>query len=169
MTARNGAAMSMVWSAWAMAMQKADPHTSDNLVFGRMPGGSPELGVWLLAIPANLAPEHWKEAKQLVLYATSREQMQLAAAEGNPPPRRTVLGNSQNFPTFASQLESLVSARPRPRTRRWEQIEDSLGECLIREIAGLADARQCMSEACKASHGHDGQSCPGDPGSHGKQ
>jgi multiple sugar transport system substrate-binding protein len=160
MTSEHGAAMSIVWSAWAMAMQTADAHLNENVSFVPMPGGQPELGVWLLAIPNNLAAGHWKEAKDLVLYATSREQIRLAATEGNPPPRRSVLASSEgSLPTFGLQLESLQSARPRPRTRYWQQIEDSLGSCLIREIGGISDAKECMSKACVAGHPDSKQAC----------
>src|SRR5262249_21159889 len=61
---------------------------------GPMPGdpksdAKPELGVWLLAIPKTSAMQD--EAEEFIKYATSYEQMLIAAVDGNPPPRRSVL------------------------------------------------------------------------------
>src|SRR5262249_20168715 len=96
--AEGRASMGIVWSAWAMSLrriQAAQPKEArQTLKCGLMPGdpesgGTPELGVWLLAIPKTSAMHD--EAEEFIKYATSYEQMLIAAVEGNPPPRRSVL------------------------------------------------------------------------------
>jgi hypothetical protein len=105
------ASMGIVWSAWAMSLiniqntrdslqdqrnsqgqQNAQAeHKRPTLKCGEMPGRKPELGVWMLAIPITSAMK--KEAEEFIKYATSREQLLIAAAQGNPPPRKSVLKN----------------------------------------------------------------------------
>lgn len=105
------ASMGIVWSAWAMSLiniqntrdalqdqrdsqdqQNAQTeHKRPTLKCAGMPGGKPELGVWLLAIP--MTSTRANEAEEFIKYATSREQLLIAAAQGNPPPRKSVLKN----------------------------------------------------------------------------
>ncbi len=126
---RGTATASIAWSAWAMAM---DSRARDQLEFSQLPKGmSPELGVWLLAIPANSSRRG--RAQEFLSYVTTEEALVTAARYGNPPPRKSVFENPEYrkvVPIHDEQLESLSNARPRPRAKSWRQVEAVLGRCL---------------------------------------
>jgi multiple sugar transport system substrate-binding protein len=131
--ARSKASMSILWSAWAMAMANLPgPYSfKDDLQFVDMPGGNPVLGAWLLAIPSNSRRKI--AAKEFLTFATEASQIRAAAHAGNPPPLTAVLKDEElrrKFPSFPAQLASLEKARPRPRTRYWRDIEATMGDCL---------------------------------------
>jgi ABC-type glycerol-3-phosphate transport system substrate-binding protein len=132
---RGTASASIAWSAWAMAMERRAPKqfTFSDLPIGDLKNGKnlPELGVWLLAIPANTS--HREDAQNFVSFATSPGALLLAAKRGNPPPLEAVFADPEYrkaVPFHEAQLESLRTARPRPRTRAWKQVETVLGRCL---------------------------------------
>jgi len=133
--ANGQATMSIVWSAWAMAMARLpEPQRARLLAeveFGQIPGSQPELGAWLLAIPGNA--RYQAEASAFIAYATGNVQLRQAAEIGNPPPVMSVLQDKElqkRFPSFNAQLISLKNARPRPRTPHWASVEQVLGRCL---------------------------------------
>jgi multiple sugar transport system substrate-binding protein len=144
---RGSATASIVWSAWAMAM---DTHARGQLEFTGLPEeGTPELGVWLLTIPAN--SNRRKDAQKFLDFATTYDALLTAARHGNPPPRTDVL-ESQTYRELVSfsdkQLESLSKARPRPRTRYWKQVETVLGRCLSNIYESPeADANRILENA----------------------
>src|SRR5262249_27261438 len=127
------AVMSINWPAWIAAMD--DPSKSrvaGKVGFIPMPGekvpGVGELGTWLIAGPAG--SKHTSDAFDFLFWATDAPQMKLAAERGNPPTRRSVFQSAdliEKFPAFPAQLASLESARPRPRTKLWNEIENSFG------------------------------------------
>lgn len=154
------ASMGIVWSAWAMMLKNLEysNHTNE-LCFADVPGGPPELGTWLLAIPFN---SHQPDlAEDFIRFATSKDQITLAATEGNPPPRKSVL-NLLNLNVteaqqqilekyrelFSVQLRSLERARPRPRTPHWKEIEGLLGKELANLIAGEIQPEEAV---CKVN------------------
>ena len=125
-----------------------------------MPGGKPMLGIWSLAIPKKSTNK--KVARDFVMFATSKDQIRKAVADGNPPPRedvlRDVLENDapenrelrERYPWLATQLESLEKAVPRPRSQSWNTVESALGDCLttlIVQHGKLEQAAQCVEEA----------------------
>jgi multiple sugar transport system substrate-binding protein len=125
---RGTATSSIVWSAWAMAMERRVP---GQLNFSELPDMKPELGVWLLTIPANSS--HHDEAKLFLKTATTKEAFLEAAKHGNPPPRKSVFQDPayKDAVSFSDkQLASLDQARARPRTKYWKQVETVLGRCL---------------------------------------
>ena len=146
------AAMSINWPAWIAAMD--DPAKSKvvgKIGFIPVPGeresGVGELGAWLLAVPS--ASKHSADAFDFLFWATDAEQMKKAAERGNPPTRRSVfeafdlISKHRAFPV---QFASLESARPRPRTRQWNEIENAFGIYLSKanagtHAAGRGDAR----------------------------
>jgi len=111
-----------------------------NLQFGKVPG-TPVVGAWLLAVPANREASQQKLAKGFAAFATSGEQLNLAAAEGNPPPRRSVMAarsfGAQYPRSFEAQRQSLEEAMPRPRRPDWKQVELRIGNCLADLSSGL--------------------------------
>lgn len=70
---RGEASMSIIWSAWIMAMTRARADTAalqSHLYVAEVPGGQPAMGAWLLGIPKGSQNESL--AKKFLLFATVR-------------------------------------------------------------------------------------------------
>jgi multiple sugar transport system substrate-binding protein len=147
------AAMSINWPAWIAAMD--DPSKSKvvgKIEFAPMPSarttGIAELGAWLLATPAGSA--HHDAALDFMYWATDPAQMTQAAMRGNPPTRRSVFQSAdliRKFRAFPAQLDALESARPRPRTTQWNEIENAFGVSLSQANSGAATPEAAMQQA----------------------
>ena len=147
------AAMSINWPAWIAAMD--DPGRSKvvgEIAFAPMPSarhqGVAELGAWLLAIPA--ASRNKDRAAEFLFWATSVDQMKRAVLRGTPPTRRSVFLDPRLralFRAFPAQLASLESARPRPRTPLWNEIENAFGIYLSRANSGSISPEEAMRRA----------------------
>jgi multiple sugar transport system substrate-binding protein len=147
------AAMSVNWPAWIAAMD--DPSKSrvtGKIEFIPMPSGRApgvgELGTWLLAAPAGST--HASDAFDFIFWASDAAQMTQAAAKGNPPTRRSVFQSPElapKFRAFPAQLASLESARPRPRTKQWNEIENAFGVYLSKANAGAIEPAQALRNA----------------------
>jgi len=147
------AAMSINWPAWIAAMD--DPAKSKvvgKIAFAPMPSGRApgvgELGSWLVGVPA--ASKHSADAFDFIFWATDAPQMKQAALRGNPPTRRSVFQSPDliaRFRAFPVQLASLESARPRPRTAKWNEIENTFGIYLSKANAGAIDPAEAMRNA----------------------
>jgi hypothetical protein len=157
-----------------------------------MPGGIQELGVWLLAIPSTARMQD--EAEEFIRYATSREQLLIAAIDGNPPPRVSILRElaapeerrvpdasspeglradndrkkHQEFVTviesqlrqeygdlFMSQYQSVATARPRPRSGCWRDMESILAKYVEPLILADYKRERLRSKAFEAVNGAD--------------
>ena len=164
------AAMSINWPAWIAAMD--DPAKSKvvgKIGFSPMPSGREpgvgELGSWLIAVSA--ASRHTADAFDFLYWATDAAQMKEAALRGNPPTRRSVFQAPDliaKFRAFPAQLASLESARPRPRTPEWNEIENSFGIYLSQANAGAMDPAAAMRAASdaisKIVEGHEAATHP---------
>lgn len=147
------AAMSINWPAWIAAMDNpAKSRVVGRIAYATMPGakrpGQAELGSWLLAIPA--ASHNQEHARQFIGWATGRQSMKEAALRGNPPTRRQVFEDPElvkRFRSFPAQFESLSTARPRPRTPLWNEIENAFGIALSKANAGSLTAAAAMAQA----------------------
>jgi multiple sugar transport system substrate-binding protein len=149
------AVMSINWPAWISAMD--DPAKSkvvDKIDFLPMPGernpGVGELGTWLIAVPS--ASRHSADAFEFLYWATAPEQQKQAALRGNPPTRRSVFQATEltsMFRSFPAQLAALEKARPRPRTKLWNEIENTFGIYLSKANAGAMDPADAMHAASK--------------------
>ena len=149
------AVMSINWPAWIAAMD--DPSKSKvvgKIGFLPMPGervkGVGELGAWLLAVPA--ASRHTADAFDFIYWSTEVPQMKQAALRGNPPTRRSVFESPDliaKFRALPAQLASLESARPRPRTPLWNEIENAFGIYLSKANAGAMDPAAAMHDAAR--------------------
>jgi multiple sugar transport system substrate-binding protein len=149
------AAMSINWPAWIAAMD--DPSKSkvvSRISFAPMPAGRApgvgELGSWLVAVPA--ASKHSADAFDFIFWATEAPQLKQAALRGNPPTRRSVFQSPDliaKFRAFPVQLASLESARPRPRTPQWNEIENAFGIYLSKANAGAIDPAEAMRSAVR--------------------
>ena len=150
---QSSAVMSINWPAWIAAMD--DPSKSKvtgKIEFTSMPGerapGVGELGTWLVAVPT--ASTHAADAFDFIYWATEAPQMKQAALRGNPPTRRSVFQSSDlvaKFRAFPVQLAALESARPRPRTKLWNEIENTFGIYLSKANAGAMDPAAAMRAA----------------------
>lgn len=149
------AAMSINWPAWISAMD--DPQRSKvagQIEFRTVPSaraqGVGELGVWLLAVPA--ASRNQALAFEFLSWATDAVQMKKAALRGNPPTRRSLFQDAdlrKSFRAYPAQLASLESARPRPRTPLWNEIENALGIALSEANTGSVTPEQALAQAQK--------------------
>ena len=147
------AVMSINWPAWVPAVD--DPSKSrvvGKIAFAPIPGeknsGVAEIGNWLLAIPrGSRNPER---AFDFLLWATSAEQMKISALRGNPPTRLSVFQDPElleQYRSYPVQLQSLRSSRPRPRTPRWNEVENAFGVYLSKANAGELSAAEAMQRA----------------------
>jgi multiple sugar transport system substrate-binding protein len=147
------AAMSINWPSWIAAMD--DPSKSKipgKIEFAQMPSarlpGVAELGSWLLAVPA--ASPNRANAFDFIYWATDAPQLTQAALRGNPPTRRSVFlsPDLQNkFRAFPAQLAALEGARPRPRTKQWNEIENAFGVALSQANSGATSPEAAMQQA----------------------
>ncbi len=147
------AAMSINWPAWISAF--SDPAKSKvigKMEFAVMPGadrpGRAEIGNWLIAIPRDA--KNRELAFDFLLWATSPEQMKRSALRGNPPTRRSVFTDAEllaKFPSYPSQLRSLESSKPRPRTPLWNEIENTFGIFLSKANSGELTPEDAMNQA----------------------
>jgi multiple sugar transport system substrate-binding protein len=162
------AAMAINWPAWISAF--SDPAKSKvigKMAFTTMPGkgglavistgtggqvddqaGRAEIGNWLVAIPKG--SQHQQAAFDFIAWATAPEQMKKSALIGNPPTRRSVFNDAEliaKFPSYPAQLKSLETAKPRPRTPLWNEIENVFGIYLSRANSGELSAEEAMNQA----------------------
>ena len=147
------AAMSINWPAWISSMDNPQKSKVVGKVdFAPMPGakraGTPELGSWLLAVPA--ASKNTELAAQFILWVTAKPQLRKAAFLGNPPTRRSVFKDEDliaKYRSYPAQLTSLERARPRPRTPVWNEIENTFGLYLSKANAGSMAPEEALRRA----------------------
>jgi multiple sugar transport system substrate-binding protein len=147
------AVMSINWPAWITAMD--DPARSKivgKIAFAQMPSarrkGVAELGSWLLGIPAG--SKNKQRAVEFLYWATAAAQMRRAASRGNPPTRRSVFLDPElraRFRAFPAQLASLETARPRPRTPLWNEIENAFGIRISQANSGSITPEEALQRA----------------------
>jgi multiple sugar transport system substrate-binding protein len=147
------AAMSINWPAWISSF--SDPAKSKvlgKIQFATLPGarkaGQAEIGNWLIAIPRHSA--NVEAAMDFLLWATTAEQMKRSALRGNPPTRRSLFRDPElvaKFPAYPVQLRSLESSRPRPRTPKWNEIENAFGIFLSKANSGELSPAEAMNQA----------------------
>jgi multiple sugar transport system substrate-binding protein len=151
----SSAVMSINWPAWIAAMDDVSKSkVIGKIGFAPMPSararGVGELGTWLVAVPA--ASKHSADAFDFIFWATDAPQLKQAVLRGNPPTRRSVFQSPDliaKFRAFPVQLTSLESARPRPRTPQWNEIENAFGIYLSRANADALDPAEAMHDAAR--------------------
>jgi multiple sugar transport system substrate-binding protein len=77
-------------------------------------------------------------------------QMKQAALRGNPPTRRSVFTDPElraRFRAFPAQLASLDTARPRPRTPLWNEIENAFGIRISQANSGSITPEEALQRA----------------------
>jgi multiple sugar transport system substrate-binding protein len=147
------AAMSINWPAWVLAMD--DPAKSrvvGKIAFAPVPGerepGRSALGNWLLGIPSG--SKNIDAAFAFLRWATDATQMRKAAERGCPPTRRSVFQDAElvrRFRAFPVQLQALETARPRPRTPHWNEIENVFGVYISKANAGSSSVAEALARA----------------------
>jgi multiple sugar transport system substrate-binding protein len=147
------AAMSINWPAWISAF--SDPARSKvigKIEFTTLPGarkpGQAEIGNWLIAIPRY--SQNAETAMDFLLWATTADQMKRSALRGNPPTRKSLFRDAElvaKFPAYPAQFRSLESSRPRPRTPRWNEIENAFGIFLSKANSGELSPAEAMNQA----------------------
>ena len=147
------AAISINWPVWISAF--SDPSKSKvigKIEFTTLPGarkpGQAEIGNWLIAIPRD--SQKADAAISFLLWATNAEQMKRSAQRGNPPTRKSLFQDPElvaKFPAYPAQFRSLESSRPRPRTSRWNVIENVFGIFLSKANSGELSPADAMNQA----------------------
>ena len=147
------AAMSINWPAWISAMD--DPSKSrvvGKIAFAPLPGqrepGRAAMGNWLLGIPAG--SKNIDAAFAFLRWASDPPQMRAAAERGCPPTRRSVFQDTdlvRRFRAFPVQLQSLETARPRPRSPHWNEIENVFGVYVSKANAGSISVADALARA----------------------
>ena len=147
------AAMSINWPAWIGPMD--DPAKSKvvgKVEFTPIPAqirkGQAELGTWLVAIPS--ASRQKDLAFEFIRWATEAPQMKIAARRGNPPTRTSVFEDAElrkQFRAYPVQKASLESAKPRPRTALWNEIENVFGIYLSKANSGSMTPEESLKQA----------------------
>ena len=147
------AAMSINWPAWISSFN--DPAKSKvigKIEFATLPSGQKqgqaEIGNWLIAVPRD--SRNAADAMDFLLWATSAEQMKKSAQRGNPPTRKSLFQDAElvaKNPAYPSQLRSLESSRPRPRTPYWNEIENAFGIFLSKANSGDLSTTDAMNQA----------------------
>jgi len=150
---QGSAAMSINWPAWISSFSDATKSkVIGKMAFTTLPGatktGQAEIGNWLIAIPKD--SRNAEAAMDFLLWATSAEQMKLSAQRGNPPTRKSLFQDKElvsKFPSYPAQFKSLESARPRPRTPQWNEIENAFGIYLSKANSGELSPEEAMNQA----------------------
>lgn len=76
--------------------------------------------------------------------------MKQAALRGSPPTRKSIFLDPdlrQRFRAFPLQMASLETARPRPRTPLWNEIEHAFGLYLSKANSGSMDPQVALIRA----------------------
>ncbi|HEX3253562.1 MAG TPA: ABC transporter substrate-binding protein [Pyrinomonadaceae bacterium] len=147
------AAMSINWPAWISSF--SDPAKSKvigKMEFTTLPSaqkqGQAEIGNWLIAVPRD--SRNAADALDFLVWATNAPQMKQSAQRGNPPTRKSLFQDAElvaKNPAYPSQLRSLESSRPRPRTPYWNEIENAFGIFLSKANSGDLSPAEAMNQA----------------------
>jgi multiple sugar transport system substrate-binding protein len=147
------AAMALQPAAWIPSMDDSNSSKVVGLIdFAALPSarrkGAGLLGAWLLASPAG--SKNQALAWEFIRWATETVQMKQAAFRGSPPARYTVFADialRARYASYPAQLAALESARPRPRTPAWNDIERALSGALSAALAGRLPPVQALRQA----------------------
>ncbi len=118
---------------WGVAMPPGQTRPSTSMA-----------GNWLLAIPA--ASERKDPARAFLVWLFEGQEQ--AALAGNPPTRRSVfeltsIKTDPRFFHYQVLRQALEQATPRPRTAKWNAVEEKLGE----HVSAVVTGRRTIDEA----------------------
>ena len=121
--------------------------------FAPLPAGptgkrTPNLGGWGLGISAK--SKHQQDAFDFVAWATSREQQQVALANGGSTNRTSVLSdpaNQQKYPYFSAALANYNESIFFPRTEHWVDWEAAMAPPLSNALSGQVPMAEGVGQA----------------------
>lgn len=124
----------------------------DNITFVPMPEGdqraAPVQGNWLLGINKYASDEKKSAAADVLRSFVSREAQERYVALGGVPFRHdTFENNMDQQPWFEALYGSLQSAKPRPRTPLWSEIEVAQGKRLNTALVDQVDVEKAMNQS----------------------
>ena len=145
-----------VWPSWVPSMD--DPAKSKvvgkmtiSAAPGEVTGPSPMLGIWQLGITKGA--KNAAAARQFMDFITSKESQKTLALElGLPPTRSSVYTDAEvvaKYRWYPQQLTALENGKPRPRIKKWKQVETVLGDYLQLSLVGQMPAEQALKMAAK--------------------
>ncbi|MGB1238418.1 MAG: ABC transporter substrate-binding protein [Pseudomonadales bacterium] len=145
-----------VWPSWVPSMD--DPAKSKvvgkmtiSAAPGEVEGPSPMLGIWQLGI-ANGAKNAATARKFMDFITSQQSQKSLALDLGLPPTRSSVYTDADvvaKYRWYPAQLKALENGKPRPRIKKWKQVETVLGDYLQLALVGQMPAKQALDLAAK--------------------
>lgn len=147
----NGDAFSMMTYNW-MFQRLSDSDIGPDLAVSNVPGGTPILGVWGLAIPHNTPSDARADAAwDFLSWAESPEIRKERARRGAAPTCTDTLTDSELRDQFSDHYPALQdileSGEPLPNMSGANEINDILGTALNRIITEDVDARSTLSSA----------------------
>ncbi|MEH6445992.1 MAG: ABC transporter substrate-binding protein [Oceanospirillaceae bacterium] len=145
-----------VWPSWVPSMD--DPAKSKvvgkmtiTAAPGEVKGPAPMLGIWQLGITKG--SKNADTARQFLDFMTSAENQKALALElGLPPTRSSVYTDADvvsKYRWYPAQLKALENGKPRPRIKKWKQVETVLGDYLQLALVGQMPAKQALKLAAK--------------------
>lgn len=108
-------------------------------------GGRTQLGGWSLGVPTSSGNKEW--AFDLLLYATSPQQMRRSMRSGNMPPRESVLNDAEILKEYgwaAASAEALKTAVPAPSDNLWGTLEGRIRSSLSEVYLGRRSAEESL-------------------------
>lgn len=150
------AAMAINWNSWILKLNNDGATNKDSARIETLPDlmpagsvkGVPELGCWLLAVPAT--SDNASRARKFLSFVTKQRQQQITACWGTPPVERALFDDpklTKQYPSLTAQKKALEAARPRPRTPLWPEIEIALGHYLAMANSGGLSAEEALDRA----------------------
>lgn len=154
MTTRKAAA-AVFWPIFISRFE--DPNASNvvgEVKYSAMPSetvtGKSMIGNWLVGISSE--SKNKDLAYEFISFASSAEQMKIAAEHGNSPVRISTFEDKElvadpRFRHFPVLLEALNNSEARPRQPRWPEIVQALGTELSAAMTDAKTPQQAMDDA----------------------
>lgn len=154
MTTRKAAA-AVFWPIFISRFE--DPNASNvvgEVKYSAMPSekvtGKSMIGNWLVGISSE--SKNKDLAYEFISFASSAEQMKIAAEHGNSPVRISTFEDKElvadpRFRHFPVLLEALNNSEARPRQPRWPEIVQALGTELSAAMTNAKTPQQAMDDA----------------------
>ncbi|WP_026699812.1 extracellular solute-binding protein [Salibacterium aidingense] len=145
---------SIVWPVWAQTMEDEEKsEVVGKMGYGLVPKAeghehAPMIGNWLFAIPEG--SDKKENALSFIEWASSKDVQTEMTKLGGLPTRTSVLKDEEllkDYPYLEAVHEGLQSARWRPRTPLYSEIEQIYGTYLNRAISGEIGAEEALTKA----------------------
>ncbi|WP_181347042.1 extracellular solute-binding protein [Thalassobacillus sp. CUG 92003] len=154
-TMANGEGLtSIVWPVWAQTMEDEEKsEVVGKMGYGLVPKAeghdhAPMIGNWLFGIPKG--SDKKESALSFIKWASSKDVQTEMTKLGGLPTRTSVLTDEEllkDYPYLEAVEEGLQTAKWRPRTPLYSQIEQIYGTHLNRAITGELSAEEALTGA----------------------